>query len=73
MSASTSLLIPDQLVSCIATGREPTVHELFAVAERMWIDGAAERSAFAWDRLAPDAGERLTALRNAQLALTGSS
>lgn len=72
MSASTSPLIPDQLVDCIATGREPTVHELFAVAERMWIDGAAERSAFAWDRLAPDASERLTALRNAQLALTGS-
>ena len=73
MSASISSLIPDQLVNCIATGREPTVHELFAVAERMWIDGAAERSAFAWDRLAPDASDRLTALRNAQLALTGGS
>lgn len=55
MSAFTSPLMPDQLVECIATGREPTVHELFAVAGRMWIDGAAERSAFAWDRLAPDA------------------
>ena len=72
MSASTGPLMPEQLVDCIATGREPTVHELFAVAERMWIDGAAERSAFAWDRLAPDAGERLIALRGAQLALSGS-
>lgn len=73
MSASTSPLMPEQLVDCIATGREPTVHELFAVAERMWIDGAAERSAFAWDRLVPDASERLIALRSAQLALTGNS
>ena len=72
MSASTSPFMLDQLVECIATGREPTIHELFAVAERIWTDGAAERSAFAWDQLAPDASERLVALRGAQLALTGS-
>ncbi|RYG86269.1 MAG: hypothetical protein EON59_10375 [Alphaproteobacteria bacterium] len=71
--ATTSPLMPEHLVDCIATGREPTVHELFAVAERIWIDGAAERSAFAWDRLAADADERLIALRGAQIALTGGS
>ena len=72
MPTSMSQLIPDQLVDCIAAGREPTVRELFAVAEWMWIDGAAERSVFAWDQLASDASERLIALRGAQLALAGS-
>ena len=71
MSASMHPSVPEQLVDCIASGRKPTVHELFALAERMWIDRAAERSAFAWDRLALDASERLIAVRRAQIAFTG--
>ncbi len=73
MTSSATTLIPDQLVDCIASGREPTVQQLFAQAKRMWIEGAAERSAFAWNRLAPDACERLIALRAARLALAGGN
>lgn len=68
---TTTSLVPDQLVDCIASGREPTVAELFAVAERIWTESAAERSAFDWSRLVPTSSYRLTALRGAQAALTG--
>ena len=71
MTLSTSPLMPDQVVECISTGRDPTLQELFEVAERMWTDGAAGRSAFGWGRLPPDSSDRLTALHGAQLALSG--
>lgn len=63
---------PGELVACIAHAREPTVHELFAVAERVWVESAADRSAFAWGRLPPTDPERVGALRVAQASLCGS-
>ena len=73
MTHSVAPLIADQLVGCIANDRDPTVGELFAVAERLWTEGSAGRSAFAWGRLPPDSIARPIALRAAQLALSGSS
>ena len=73
MTNSVSPLIADQLVDCIANDRDPTVQELFALAERMWTEGSAGRSAFAWGCLPPDSTDRLRSLRAAQLALSGSS
>lgn len=64
---------PDELIACIAAGREPTVQELFSLARRVWAEGAPERSAFGWDRLPPAHGERLLSLRLAQAALSGSA
>lgn len=63
--------VPSELVACIEHGREPTVHELFSLARRVWMEGAAERSAFAWDRLPSTHQERLWALRVAHAALAG--
>lgn len=64
--------IPAQLVDCIATGRDPTIDELFTQAERIWRESATERPAFAWARLAPASAERVGALRAAQAALSGA-
>lgn len=71
MTHSGSLLIPNQLVDCIANDRDPTVQELFALAERIWTDASGTRSAFTWGRLPPDSSDRLVALRAAKLALSG--
>lgn len=68
---SASPVVLDELIDCIANGRDPTTNELLAVAERVWTDGQPERSAFAWQRLPVDGSERLHALRAAQLALSG--
>ncbi|SFN81409.1 hypothetical protein [Sphingomonas sp. OK281] len=73
MTFSTSPLVIDQIIDCVATGRTPTPSDLERVAARMWRDGAAERSAFAWGRLSPTANDRIIALRSAALALEGSS
>ncbi|PAX06383.1 hypothetical protein CKY28_17425 [Sphingomonas lenta] len=62
-----------ELVACIGEAREPTVPELFSVAERVWVEGAAERSAFAWGRLPSAHPDRVTALRAAQAALCGDA
>lgn len=72
MTFSTSPLASAQLIDCIGADRDPTVGELFLQAELMWIDGASGRSTFAWGQLAPGSGERLMALRGAQLALIGN-
>ena len=72
MTSSTSPLVADALVDCIATGRDPTIHDLLALAQRMWMEGAPNRSAFAWNRLASDGGDRLLALRGAHAALSGA-
>lgn len=61
-----------ELVDCVADGKGPSVHALFAVARRVWVDGGAERSAFGWERLASTDPERVSALRIAQAALAGS-
>lgn len=63
----------DELVACIANGREPSVHELFSLARRVWVESAAERSAFGWDRLPSTHEERLYSLRAAHAALAGSA
>ncbi len=65
-------LFEDTVIDCVATDREPSVQELFRVAERIWSDGAANRSAFRWGRLASGDTEKLLALRAAQIALCGS-
>lgn len=72
MTSSASPLVADALVDCIATGRDPTIHDLFALAQRMWVEGAPNRSAFAWDRLASDGSDRLIAMRWAHAALSGT-
>lgn len=71
MTTSATPLMPDQLVDCLANGRDPTVQELFTIAERIWTDGGAGRSAFSWGRLQPGSGDRLNALRGAHQALSG--
>ncbi len=73
MTISANPMVSDQLVDCIASGREPTIHELFSQAESMWIDGAAGRSAFSWGQMARGSNERMRALRHAQMALTGTA
>ncbi len=41
-----SNLIAGPVVECIADGRDPTIRELFHVAERIWTDIRTTRSAF---------------------------
>ena len=52
MTMSNSPLMPDEIIECMGTGRNPTVQELYAVAERIWTDGSAGRSALSWGRKA---------------------
>lgn len=72
MTRSTTPLMPDEIVDCMANGRTPTAQELHDVAERIWTDGAANRSAFGWARLDANSIERVSAFRNALTALVGS-
>jgi hypothetical protein len=60
-----------ELIDCVATGRDPTVSELFHVAGRIWIDGAPDRSAFAWRQLQPSSDDRASAIRLALAAMRG--
>jgi len=64
--------IAKELVECMATGRDPTVPELMDLAQRIWIEGAEDRSAFAWGQMATDTSERISALRTAAAALSDS-
>lgn len=70
-NASVDALFAPDLVSCVAEGGDPDAASLFAVACRVWVDSAAERSAFGWGRLAPTDPDRVRALRIAQAALAG--
>ena len=54
-------------------GTVPAVHELHAVAERIWADSASELSAFTWVTLSIALPQRLVALRAAHLALSGDA
>jgi len=65
-------LFAEAVIDCVATDRPPTVQELFQVAQRIWTDGAANRSAFRWGCLPSTDPEKLTALRAAQVALLGA-
>ena len=60
-----------ELIECVATGRDPTVSELFHVAGQIWIDGAPDRSAFAWGQLQPSSNDRASAIRLALAAMRG--
>ena len=68
-----SPLFAREVVDCVSQGREPTVPELFHVAERMWAEGAGGRSALAWGNLPPEGVERVSYLRAAQVALCGTT
>lgn len=68
---SINSLFDDAVIDCMASDRAPTLEELFHVAERIWADGAADRSAFRWKHLAATDPEKLMSLRAAQTALLG--
>ena len=61
-----------EVIACIAEARDPTVGELFNVAQRIWRDVRGERSAFAWGELERDGPERLFYLQVAHAALRGT-
>lgn len=69
---SRNRLFDDAVIDCVASDRGPTVQELVRVAERIWAEGAADRSAFRWDRLPASDPDKLMSLRAAQAALLGS-
>lgn len=73
MTISASPLFADGLVGCVAEGRDPTVHELFYVAQRIWSEGAVDRPVFAWATLPSGSPDRVLAVRAAHLALCGSN
>ncbi len=60
------------LIDCIARNRAPSVRELDSLAARIWIEGRAERSGFAWGQLEPSSVDRVVALRTALAASKGS-
>ncbi len=70
MTLSASPMIISEVIDCMSEDREPSVQDLFRVAERIWSEGAPNRSAFAWGSL--PAAERVQSLRAAQLALRGA-
>lgn len=65
------LIFAPELIRCVAEGHKPNVAELFSVACRVWVEGAAERSVFGWDRLSPEHPDRVRALRVALAAMAG--
>lgn len=68
----TNPLFEEAVIDCVASDREPTDQELFQVAQRIWAEGAANRSAFRWGSLPPANSEKRLALRAARIALSGS-
>jgi len=72
MSLSTSPLFADAVIDCMGEARTPTLEELMIVAQRIWSDGAASRSAFSWGELSASSSDRLGSMRAAGLALHGS-
>lgn len=72
MTISINPLFANEVVDCVAEGRDPTLQELCVVAQRIWVDGAANRSAFAWATLPTTSPGRVGALRAARLALCGA-
>ena len=72
MTVSSCPFVANELVACMSTARPRTVQELFALAERMWVEGATCRSALSWNNLASDASDRVLAQPGAQAALIGT-
>ncbi len=64
-------VIPSEIVSCISAGREPSVDELFRVAERIRADCQGQSSAFVWGGRSEQGEDRLPCLRAAHAALCG--
>ena len=73
VTASLNALFSTEVVDCMSEARPPSVRELFLVAQRIWSEGAPDRSAFSWGRLDPVSADRIFALRAAQVALCGSA
>lgn len=65
-------LFADEIIECVSEARSPTSQELSRLAERIWEESSAERSAFAWGDLLPSDPERLCALRAAEVATAGA-
>jgi len=68
---SSSPLMPDELVYCVASGSTATAAQVSQLAARIWTEVAPHRSAFGWGDLAPAASDRLFAMRSAAMALNG--
>jgi hypothetical protein len=64
--------IAPEIIACISEGRDPTIHELARVADRIDRDLFGARSVFAWDRDVV-AARRMTSMRIALAALAGTS
>ncbi|MFT6570626.1 MAG: hypothetical protein ACJAWY_002347, partial [Sphingomonas echinoides] len=62
MTASLNALFSTEVVDCVSEARSPSVQELFVVAQRIWSEGAPDRSAFSWGRLDPVSADRIFAL-----------
>ena len=72
MTRSFNPLFAHEVIECVSEGREPTMHELFRLAERIWQESAVERPAFAWGALPPADPERQCSLRAAMAAAMGT-
>jgi hypothetical protein len=69
---SVNPLFADEMIECVREARSPTSEELFRLAERIWKESSAERSAFAWGDLPLSNPERQCALRAAAIAAAGA-
>jgi hypothetical protein len=67
-----NITIPQELIECMSSGSFPSTTQIAGLGERIWRDTAQHRSAFSWADLAPDACERVLALRTATLVLNGN-
>jgi hypothetical protein len=66
--------VPERfLIDCVATGRDPTVQELLAVAERIWSETGRARSALSWRYLPTSSEDRARAIQLALAAMRGSA
>jgi hypothetical protein len=72
VTRSVNSLFAHEVIECVSEGREPTVHELFCLAERIWQESNAHRPAFAWGTLAPTDPDRVGSLRAALAATMGT-
>jgi hypothetical protein len=69
---SSSSLMADELVECVASGALANQTQLTQLAARIWTEAVQQRSAFTWGELPLGAADRQFALRSAQLALNGA-
>lgn len=69
---STSPLMADELVECVASGTPASCAQLMHLAARIWAEAVRHRSAFTWGELPLGAADRQFALRSAMLALNGA-